>query len=119
MPGLILGFILGTPSDNSEGCGCLIFRSPSGGILGVFLQWHFLSILRALGDSKTPLIFLVIASLLNVGLDLLFVLVFHLGVAGTALATSLAQFVSACTCLIFALHTNPFFRLKKGTVPTR
>ena len=85
-----------------------IFRSPARDSGRSFYN-GISSILRALGDSKTPLIFLVIASLLNVGLDLLFVLVFHLGVAGTALATSLAQFVSACTCLIFALHTNPFF----------
>ena len=104
--------ILGTPSE-IMGDAASYFQITSAGILGVAFYNGISSILRALGDSKTPLIFLVIASLLNVGLDLLFVLVFHLGVAGTALATSLAQFVSACTCLIFALHTNPFFRLKK------
>lgn len=103
---------LGTPSDILKDA-VAYFQITSAGILGVAFYNGISSILRALGDSKTPLIFLVIASLLNVGLDLLFVLVFHLGVAGTALATSLAQFVSACTCLIFALHTNPFFRLKK------
>lgn len=73
------------------------------------------SVMRSLGDSKTPLIFLVVASLLNVGLDLLFVVVFQMGVNGAALATIMAQAVSAIGSIIFAFAKNPMFRLTKET----
>lgn len=53
------------------------------------------SVMRSLGDSRTPLIFLIVASLLNVGLDLLFVCVFDFGVVGAAYATVISQGVSA------------------------
>lgn len=58
------------------------------------------SVLRALGDGKTPLIAMAIAALLNVGLDLLFVLVFHMGIFGAALASVLSQLVSFIFCFI-------------------
>jgi putative MATE family efflux protein len=57
-------------------------------------------ILRAMGDSKRPTIFLIITCLLNIAGDLLFVLVFRMGVAGVALATALAQTISACLVLL-------------------
>lgn len=56
--------------------------------------------LRAIGDSVTPLIYLVISSLANVGLDYFFILNLHLGVAGAAYATVIAQFLSVVLCLI-------------------
>lgn len=58
------------------------------------------SVLRALGDGKTPLIAMAIAALLNVGLDLLFVLVFHMGIFGAALASVLSQLVSFIFCFV-------------------
>lgn len=58
------------------------------------------SILRALGDSKTPLYAMVIASILNIGLDLLFVMVFHWGIAGAVVATVIAQLFGSA--LLFA-----------------
>ena len=58
------------------------------------------AILRALGDSKTPLYAVVLAALLNVGLDLLFVVGFHWGIAGAAIATVLSQAVSAVYCFV-------------------
>lgn len=73
------------------------------------------SVMRSLGDSKTPLIFLVVASFLNVFLDLLFVVVFQMGVNGAALATILAQGVSAVGSIIFAFMKNPMFSLTKET----
>lgn len=57
------------------------------------------SILRALGDGKTPLYAMIVASIVNIALDLLFVLGFHLGIAGAAVATLLAQIVSGFYCL--------------------
>ena len=71
------------------------------------------SILRALGDSKTPLIFLISASLVNVVLDLWFVLGLGWGVVGAGVATAFSQFLSAVTCIFYAYKSNNYFRLKK------
>ena len=57
--------------------------------------------IRALGDSKTPFYFLILSTILNIGLDLLFVLVFHFGVAGAAWATVIAQGTSGIACFIY------------------
>lgn len=58
------------------------------------------AILRSLGDSRTPLYALILSSLLNVGLDLLFVVVFKAGVAGAAIATVISQIISAVYCIV-------------------
>ena len=71
------------------------------------------SMLRALGDSRTPLYFLVVACLLNVALDLLCVRGLGMGVFGAALATMLAQLLAGVGCLTFALRTNPYFVFKR------
>lgn len=71
------------------------------------------AVMRSLGDSKTPLIFLIVASVLNAGLDLLFVVVFKLGVNGAALATVAAQAISALGSIIFAFCKNPCFKLSR------
>ncbi len=63
------------------------------------------SVIRALGDSKHPVIFLVVASFVNIGLDLLFILVFGMGVTGAALATILSQAVSGICCLVFIIRS--------------
>lgn len=60
------------------------------------------AILRAIGDSYTPLLFLIISNVLNVGLDYLFVLIFETGVSGAA-ATVLAQAISVILCFIYCL----------------
>ena len=103
---------LGTPEEIMRDA-AVYFQITSGGIVAVAFYNGISSILRALGDSRTPPIFLALAALLNVGLDLLFVTVFHMGVAGAALATAIAQFSSACACLVFSLKTNPYFHIKK------
>ena len=64
------------------------------GIAATFLYNYFANLLRAVGNSVTPLVFLGISAVLNIVLDLVFVLVFHWGVAGAAAATMLAQYVS-------------------------
>lgn len=71
------------------------------------------SMLRALGDSKTPLYFLIFSCFLNLVLDTLFVCGFHMGVFGAALATIIAQVVSGVGCLIWALKCNPYFKLTR------
>ena len=69
------------------------------GISGILFYNLGSGILRAVGDSRRPLIFLIISALLNTGLDLLFVLVFDQGVKGVAYATVLSQFLSALLIL--------------------
>ncbi|MBR2631258.1 MAG: MATE family efflux transporter [Bacteroidaceae bacterium] len=69
------------------------------------------SMIRALGDSKTPFCFLLIGSVLNIGLDFLLILVFHMGVAGAAVATAIAQTVSFLLC---AIHMNKAFPILKS-----
>ena len=71
------------------------------------------SMLRALGDSRTPLYFLIVACLLNVGLDLLCVRALGMGVFGAALATMIAQLLAGVGCLVFALRTNPYFAFRR------
>ena len=73
-----------------------------GGLIAVAAYFTPFSILRALGDSKTPLIFLVFCSLLNIVLDLLFVVVLKTGVAGAAFATVLSETIAAILCIIYA-----------------
>lgn len=70
------------------------------------------ALLRAVGNSRTPLVFLIIASLLNIVLDLLFVAVFHWGVRGAALATVLAQLASGVLCIIHMVRHYPMFHLE-------
>ncbi len=68
---------------------------------------------RALGDSRTPLYFLVVSCVLNVALDLLFVGAFGLGVFGAALATMLSQLLSGAGSLLYAFRSNPYFRVSR------
>lgn len=71
------------------------------------------SIIRALGDSKTPLYFLIFASILNIFLALLFILKFHMGVPGSAFAVVLSQAVSALLCVFYVKKRFPILHLKK------
>ncbi len=104
--------LLGTPEDIlPDAITYMRMSCLSVPLIGVYN--YSASMLRALGDSRTPLIFLVVSCLLNVCMDLIFVRVFHLGVFGAALATTLAQMIAGIGCLIFALRTNPYFMLSR------
>ncbi|RDY27104.1 MATE family efflux transporter [Romboutsia weinsteinii] len=70
-------------------------------------------ILRALGDSKTPLYFLIVSSILNVILDLVFIINFKMGVAGAAYATVISQGVSGLLCLMYTAKKFPILKLEK------
>lgn len=98
-----------TPSD--------IFQQSSDYISIIFygltctIAYNFLaSVSRALGDSKTPLLFLVISSVLNVVLDLVMIINFHMGVQGAALATIISQGISAILCFIYMAKKYPDLR---------
>ena len=68
--------------------------------------------LRAIGDSKAPLMFLAVSAVLNIGFDLLFILVFKLNYTGAALATVLSSLISGIASLIYMFWRYPFIRLK-------
>ncbi len=104
--------LLNTPSD--------IFQNAYSYIMvicaGIFAQvlYNLLaSILRALGNSKIPLYFLILAAGLNVVLDLLFIIVFHMGAVGAAYATVISQGVSGALCLIYIVKKVPVLKMKK------
>ena len=83
---------------------------------GIFTQvmYNLLAgILRALGNSKTPLYFLLFSAVLNIVLDLVLIIVFHLGAAGAAYATVIAQGVSALLCLVYIIKKVPILKLDR------
>ena len=71
------------------------------------------AIIRSMGDSKTPVIFLVIAALLNIVLDLFCILVLHMGVAGAAVATVISQAVSGVCCLVYMRKKYTILRMSR------
>lgn len=91
--------LLNTP-ENIIGGSLLYLRIVFGGIPIITAYNLLASILRALGDSKTPLYAVVVATVVNIGLDLLFVLVFKWGIGGAAAATIIAQAVSTVYCYV-------------------
>lgn len=83
------------------------------GLIFVYLYNACSALLRSIGDSKTPLYFLILAAIINIVLDLLFVIVYDMGVFGVAFATVIAQGVSSILCLIYGLWKIEFIRLRK------
>ncbi len=73
------------------------------------------SIVRALGDSKTPLYFLIFSSLLNIALDILLITAFDMGVRGASVATVFSQFISGLLCLIYVKKKFPVLKIDKET----
>ncbi len=71
-------------------------------------------LLRAVGDSKSPLFFLVISSVLNIGLDILFMVGLGMGVFGAAFATVLSQAISGVLCFIYLIRRMPMLKVQKG-----
>ena len=85
----------------------------AGGLATMLYNW-IASVLRALGNSVMPLIFLVLASILNIVLDWLLVACIPMGVAGAALATVVSQLVSGIACLIYAYRVTPLMHTHRG-----
>lgn len=83
------------------------------GLSGVVLFNLVSNLLRSIGNTKAPLVFLAISSVLNVVLDLVFILVFNMGVSGAGLATVISQFVSGAIGLIYIKKSVPLFRIHK------
>lgn len=83
------------------------------GIPFTFLYNLLSGYLRSLGDSKTPLFFLILSSLLNVALDLTLILVFHMGVLGASLATVISQGISGMLCLLWIVKRFPILHISR------
>ena len=106
--------------ENVMGMSVTYIRLVCGFCIASFAYNAVASVLRALGDSRTPLIFLIICSVLNVVLDLLAVILLGMGVEGVAIATVLSQAVSAAGCCVYMLRKYPQFRLsRKDLIPDR
>lgn len=101
--------LLDTPEDIFEDA-LLYIRLMCIGLLFVSIYNYVSSILRALGNSKTPLYFLIFSCVLNVLLDLLFVCVFKQGIFGAGIATLISQLASVILCLFYAFKFNEYFR---------
>ena len=104
--------LLNTP-ESIMGDSLLYLRIVFAGIPIITAYNLLASILRALGDSKTPLYAVVVATVVNIALDLLFVLVFHWGIAGAAGATIIAQAISTVYCYVNVRKIS-FIRLEKA-----
>ena len=89
------------------------------GIPATMLYNLLSGILRSLGDSKTPLVFLIVCSLLNVLLDIVFILVLNMGVAGAGWATLLSQLISGALCLYFIAQKFPVLHLHREDLKLR
>ena len=100
--------------DGIQGCMKEYLNCIFWGIPAVFIYNFAASLLRSVGNSLTPLIFLGISALLNVALDLMFILMFGWGVAGAASATVLAQYVAAAGILIYYLKKCPMLRVERA-----
>jgi len=105
----VLGLI-GTPEDIMNQA-VVYMQVRCAGVIAVAMYNCISSILRGVGDSRTPLFFLVAASILNVFLDLYFIRSLGWGVGGAAGATIIAQLLSAVGCFLYASRHNPMFIL--------
>jgi putative MATE family efflux protein len=104
--------IMDTP-DECMGDALLYMRIVCGATFLVAAYNMISSILRALGDSKTPLIFLVVACIINIVLDLITVVGLHWGVAGAAIATVFSQTIAMVGSIVVGVKKNPYLQLSK------
>lgn len=105
--------LMQTPEDILDGAATYIGWIFAG-IPFIFLYNMVAGIMRALGDSKTPLFFLILTSALNIGLDLLFVIPLRMGILGAALATDISQAISGVVSFIFLCRKFTVLAMEKG-----
>lgn len=108
-PGILQ--LMGTPAEVMPSS-IIYFRIYFAGSLGFILYNCCVGILQAVGDSKHPLIYLAVSSVINIVLDLFFIVVLDLGVGSAAVATIISQWISAVLCLIQLLRSPADFRLQ-------
>ena len=105
--------LMNTPEDIIQGAYDYIFVIFLG-IPVTYLYNMLAGIIRSLGDSKTPVYFLLLSSLMNIGLDFFTILGLGMGVGGPALATVISQGISAVLCLIYMIKHYPILHMKNG-----
>ncbi|WP_418255044.1 MATE family efflux transporter [Gemmiger formicilis] len=104
--------LMQTPDDIIDGA-VIYIGWIFAGIPFIFLYNMVAAIMRALGDSKTPLYFLILTSALNIGLDLLFIIPFQMGVLGAALATDISQVISGVLSFIYLSRKFDVLKMQK------
>lgn len=102
--------MMNTPSDVFEEA-LIYLRLIFSGMIFLFIYNAFNAMLRGFGDSMTPLYALIISTIINIGLDCLFVIAFKWGIAGAAIATVIAQFVSCLWLILYSRKKYEAFRL--------
>lgn len=102
--------LMGTP-ENVLDQAVLYMRIIFAGMPAMMIYNFGAAILRAVGDTRRPLIFLLIAGIINVILNLFFVIVFHMGVAGVALATIISQCISAALVVLCLIRSSGHYKL--------
>lgn len=105
--------LMQTPDDIIDGA-VIYIGWIFAGIPFIFLYNMVAAIMRALGDSKTPLYFLILTSALNIGLDLLFIIPFQMGVLGAALATDISQVISGVLSFIYLSRKFDVLKMQKS-----
>ena len=105
--------LLQTSSELLDNAHTYLFILFAGSFATMLYNW-IASVLRSLGNSVVPLIFLIVSSILNIVLDILFIAVIPMGVAGAAIATVLAQAISGVLCTVYAFRILPVLRLKRS-----
>jgi len=108
----LLGSVMGIKDEAVLDAAVLYFVIYSGGLVFQFLYNAIAAILRALGDSRATLYFLFVATIINLLLDVLFVVVFHWGVAGAAIATIMAQLCGTGFSIIYMRRKYSIFRFR-------
>lgn len=103
---------MNTPTDIIDGAYSYIFVIFLG-IPVIYLYNLTSAIIRSLGDSKSPLVFLIISSVLNIILDLVMILVFRMGVAGAAWATVISQGISGVGCLLYMMKRFEILKITR------
>ena len=103
--------LMGTPSDVMSDA-VIYLQIYFAGILGLMIYNMGSGILRAVGDSKNPLYFLILSSCINIVLDILFVVYFHMGIAGAAWATTISQCTSAILVILLLRRSKAGYHLE-------
>ena len=107
--------LMGTPTEVLPES-IAYFRTYFAGSIGVIMYNIFVGILQSVGDSRHPLIYLIISSCINVVLDIFFISGLGMGVGAAALATAISQFISAFLCLIHLLRAKEEYRLQLNKI---
>ena len=104
--------VLGTP-ENIMADALAYAKTMCVGIVFVAIYNYIAAMLQALGDSKTPLKFLITACCINIVLDIAFIKFLNMSVIGAGIATVIAQFISGAGCILYSLKTNEYFKFTR------